>query len=43
MTVLMCRACGHFVPATLRAEQWIPIPDECPRCTGDAFVGVRSD
>lgn len=43
MEMLMCRACGAFVPATKGDVGWVTTPDECPDCGGREFKHNGTD
>ncbi|MFB6130734.1 MAG: hypothetical protein ABEJ28_07945 [Salinigranum sp.] len=40
MKFLMCRACGHFVPAVRRGDGWGASAASCPLCAGEEFLDV---
>lgn len=41
--MVMCRACGEFVPAIRDGESLFPTKDECPECGGQVFSDNETD
>lgn len=42
MRLVMCEACGHFVPAVRRESDPEPLEDPCPKCGETEFTTTSS-
>lgn len=43
LPLVMCRDCGHFVPAKREEGVLSPLRPVCPECSGTEFKDTRDD